>query len=100
MIRDIVMLAAELNGEERVDQNIKNYSQNAYGFENCTHAPEDGMRIPVAKAAGKYGWFKSIGKAEVLAENIIAPHIRSFDEAFRTTIRGLRNWAANHGDQG
>ena len=100
MIRDIVMLAAELNGEERVDQNIKNYSQNAYGFENCTHAPEDGMRIPVAKAAGKYGWFKSIGKAEILAENIIAPHIRLFDEAFRAKIRGLRNWAANHGDQG
>ncbi|MFK3711763.1 ATP-dependent nuclease [Leclercia adecarboxylata] len=99
MISSIVALAAELNGAERVDQNIKNFSQNTFGLESCRNAPEEGMRIPVARAAGKYSWFKSIGKAEALAETIIAPEIRTFNESFRSIIRNLRDWAANNGDQ-
>lgn len=98
MIRDIVALAADLNGEERVDRHIQNCSQEVYNFEACTDEPVNEMRAAVAMAAGNYGWFKTIGKAEALAEQIVAPEILKFHEGFRSTIRGLRNWAAENGD--
>ncbi len=56
------------------------------------------MREPVAHAAGKYGWFKTIGKAENLAEKVVSPVINQFSLPFRDIIRTLLAWAAENGD--
>lgn len=98
MISDIVTLAAELNGREKVDQHIQNCSGQAYNFNSCINEPADEMRAALATAAGNYSWFKTIGKAEVLAERVVAPAIRSFEPEFRNIIRELRDWAADNGD--
>ena len=97
-IRDIVLLAAGLNSQQQVDQHIHNCSQGAYNFDTCTGEPTEEMRTPVAHAAGKYGWFKTIGKAEDLAENIVGPVINQFSRPFKAIIRDLLAWAAENGD--
>ncbi|MCE9858187.1 ATP-dependent nuclease [Raoultella planticola] len=97
-IRDIVLLAAALNSQQQVDQHIQNCSQGAYNFEACTGEPTEEMRAPVARAAGNYGWFKTIGKAEDLAENIVGPAFVNFSQPFKAIIRDLLRWAAEDGD--
>ncbi|EJS0105070.1 AAA family ATPase [Salmonella enterica] len=97
-IRDIVLLAADLNSQQQVDQHIHNCSQGAYNFDTCTGEPTEEMRTPVAHAAGKYGWFKTIGKAEDLAENIVGPVINQFSRPFKAIIRDMLAWAAENGD--
>ncbi|MCG3099980.1 hypothetical protein MAQ58_11010 [Enterobacter sp. DRP3] len=82
-----------------MDQHIQNCSQGAYNFEACTEEPTEEMREPVARAAGEYGWFKTIGKAEDLAENIVGPAIKEFSRPFKAIIRGLLGWAAEDGAQ-
>lgn len=98
-IRDIVLLAAALKSKQQVDQHIQNCSQGAYNFEACTGEPSEEMREPVACAAGEYGWFKTIGKAEDLTENIVGPTINKFARPFKAIIRDLLEWAAEDGDQ-
>jgi hypothetical protein len=98
-IRDIVLLAATLNSQQQVNQHIQNCSQGAYNFEACAGEPTEEMREPVARAASEYGWFKTIGKAEDLAENIVGSAINDFSRPFKAIIRDLLRWAAEDGDQ-
>lgn len=95
----IVQLAATLNGEQQVDQHIKNQSDGKQTFHSCVGQPSDDMRDLLATAAGNYKWFKNIAKAESLTRMIIGPSFTRFDPIFRQTMKDLYKWAGQNGDQ-
>lgn len=99
MIPAIVTLAAKLSSQQKVDKHIQNCSLEGYDFNTCVNEPEEGMREPLGTAAKEYEWFKTIGKAEILAETVAGPDLRHFGESFTQIIRHLRQWARENGDR-
>lgn len=99
LITSSLQLAAELNGEEQVNDNILHCSKNSYNFQSCVAHPNDDMRKMLATTANKYKWFKNIAKAEQITRRLIGPHSLEFNALFQNVINGLHQWAAQNGDQ-
>lgn len=91
-IPTIVCLAAQLNGEQEVNQHIQNVSDQCFNIVSCQTQTNEDMRLPLGKAANRYKWFKNIAKAEVLARSIIGPHYNNFTGNLRETINNLLAW--------
>jgi putative ATP-dependent endonuclease of OLD family len=99
LIPEIVKLAAELNGEQEVDQHIKNKSNEQFTYTLCIDSPQDTMRQPLAEAAGHYKWFKNIAKAESLSRSIVGPKIELFSDDLQRTLKDIFNWVHSNGDE-
>ncbi len=95
----ILNLAAQNFGEQQVNQHILNHSGQQHTLLSCTTNPADNMRQPLANAAGKYKWFKSISAAELLGLHVVGPHYAAFGEEFRKQINSLYAWGQINGDR-
>ena len=95
----LVRLSATLNGEQVVDQHIRNCSQSTNTLELSMQDPNDAMRPALAAAASKYKWFKNISSAEKLATDIIFTNWNSFLQPFVSVVNNLYGWVALNGDR-
>ncbi|TCN84230.1 ATP-dependent nuclease [Shewanella fodinae] len=99
LIPSLIHLSVALNGEQEVDQHIRNCSQNNNTLQLSTTAPNDSMRQALASAASKYKWFKHISNAEMLAIDVVFPNYTTFLEPFTKAVNNLYNWVRLNGDQ-
>jgi len=95
----ILNLAAQNFGEQQVNQHILNHSGQEHTLQSCIANPADNMRQPLANAAGKYKWFKSISVAELLGQYVVGPYYAGFGEEFRNRIHSLYIWGQVNGDR-
>jgi len=98
IIPQILQMIVALNGEQEVDQHIRNVSGNILNLQMCTAPVDDSVRQPLAEAAGKYKWIKNIAKAEQLTRQILFPNYLGFSEQFKTAIVNLYQWTTQNGD--
>ncbi len=98
MLPLLVNYAAQLYGNQKIDQHIINSSTNQYNLKACLDNPIDEMRLALTKAAGDYKWFKDITKAEDLARNIIGPNLTLFNKEFSGLIKSIFSWADANGN--
>jgi predicted ATPase len=94
----IVKLASELNGQQEVNQHIKNMSTDQFNYDLCIENPSDAMRGSLTEAANRYKWFKNIAKAEALARTIVCPNMLFFAESFQNVFKDLMTWVQMNGD--
>lgn len=94
----LVKAAADLNGNQKVDQHIRNKSNQQYNLEMCLSNPVDQMRASLALASGEYSWFKNISKSEYLIRNIVGPNQQIFNGHFQSILTNLLTWVADNGD--
>ena len=95
----ILNLAAQNFGEQQVNQHILNHSGQQHTLQSCIANPADNMRQPLANAAGKYKWFKSISAAELLGQHVVGPYYARFSEEFKDRINSLYTWGQANGDR-
>jgi putative ATP-dependent endonuclease of OLD family len=98
LIPHLVKLASELNGQQEVDQHIKNKSAQKFNYDLCIENSLDTMRLPLAEAASHYKWFKNIVKAETLSRTIVCPNTQLFPEHFQNILTELLSWVEMNGD--
>ncbi|MFK4064085.1 ATP-dependent nuclease [Brucella anthropi] len=101
VILKILETAERVNSEdlEMLDSKIKSASSGKLDFEAAKFLADQDRLLPeqkvwIAKAAGgKKGWFKDIGRMELLAREVIGPQFKEFDVAFKTVVQSLIRWA-------
>ena len=91
-IPQIINLAVSRKGEDAINAQIQNQSQNKFGLHECLTNFKDDMRPIIAKAAKKKSWYKDIEPSETLARYIIGPNYNSFHEGFTSVINNLFAW--------
>jgi hypothetical protein len=96
----LIERALELTEEGLVDQHIKTKSSGKECLKTVLQDGKDaGFSVTTRKLLGesarirKAGWFKSIGKMEGVARDILGPNMDATDAGFRDVVRPLFRWA-------
>lgn len=103
VVSALIGRALELTEDGLVDQHIKTRSS---GRANLATVLQDGNDAGFSAAARKLlgessrirkaGWFKSIGKMEGVARDILGPNFDACDPGFVGPVRSLFTWAHAH----
>lgn len=95
----LIARAIDLVGQELVDAHIRSESQNALTLEAVLEAGRAGqysleMRATLGKASRtrKHGWFKSVGRFQGVALDIVFPHLGQAEEGFIALVNVLHGW--------
>lgn len=90
----------ELTEDGLVDQHIKTKSAGKASLDTILQDGKDAgfssaARILLGESSRirKAGWFKSIGKMEGVARDILGPNLDATDAGFKEVVRNLFNWA-------
>lgn len=99
-VSTLIETALQLTEDGLVDQHIKTRSS---GRANLATVLLDGRDAGFSAAARrllgessrirKAGWFKSIGKMEGVARDVLGPNLDASDAGFRDVVRNLFGWA-------
>lgn len=94
--------AVELHGAELIDEHIKTISKNAKDLKAVqTELLLDELSAETRELLGKASraknnsWFKTVGRMEDVARDIIGPDLDKADEEFRQQIDRLFDWTAD-----
>lgn len=103
----IVDLAITEHGQEMIAAHVQSASGNQETVENLRavlHSPEHAISpaqrssLVAACTTKKNPWFKTVGRMEQMARNILAPNFGDVSEDFQTRVNALLGWAqAPHG---
>lgn len=88
----LLKVAVDRKGEQKVNDHIKNASNNLYDYQKCILAFTNEMRPVFAQASGKYKWFKDIEPMELIGRYIIGPYFKSFNPDFQKAIVPMTIW--------
>lgn len=102
-ISALIERALELTEDGLVDQHIKTRSLGESSLPTVLQDGKDtGFSAVTRKLLGessrirKAGWFKSIGKMEGVARDVLGPNLDASDAGFRDVVRNLFGWAHTH----
>lgn len=102
-VDQLIERAVALHGASLVNEHIKSASENEQNLDTIRlewllqGIGIDGRRVLGRAARFDRGWFKSTGKMEDVARNIIGPDLANADAGFRTIVEDLFAWANNAG---
>jgi len=96
----LIARAIDLVGEDMVEAHIRSASENALTLQAVRAAGQAGnyppeMRTLLGKASRKRknGWFKSVGRFEGVAVDIVFPHLNQAEAGFIALVNQLHGWA-------
>lgn len=102
---ELIDRAAELHGEDLVDEHIKSASKNTMDLDTIDAELSDNTislesRQLLGKAAQfkKAGWFKSVSWMEDVARDIVGPELANADEGLKTRVNAIFKWASDAGE--
>jgi putative ATP-dependent endonuclease of OLD family len=89
--------AITLMGEELVAAHISSASTGGVTLQNCREEQSPTVRLVLGKAAQsrQNAWFKSVGKMERIARDIVGPALSSGDPEFAGLLTALFGWITN-----
>lgn len=101
-IGKMIDFAAELHGDDLIEQHIKSATQNSMDLgavraELAAGAISADTRAALGRAARakKAGWFKSVSWMEELARGIAAPELPRSEAGFRDIVNRVFEWTQN-----
>ena len=87
--------ALELHGEAPIDEHIKSASNGALQLRDCRGICDPAQRGVLGRAARSGdGWFKTVGRMETVATEILGPNLVDTTAAFQAVVDGLLRWSA------
>jgi hypothetical protein len=103
VVAALIERALELTPDGIVDQHVKTTSSGRESLASVIQDGKDagysiGMRTLLGKSARirRAGWFKSIGKMEGVARDIVGPSLEITEVEFRDVVQSLFAWAHGH----
>jgi len=88
--------ALELHGDSLVNDHIRSATNGALQLSDCRGVCAQAHRSALGKAARSGdGWFKTIGRMETVALEILAPHFENTAVPLREVVESLFNWASS-----
>ncbi len=86
--------ALTLHGDARINDHIKSASGGTLQLSDCRGVCDQRHRGLLGKAARSGDWFKTVGRMEAVAFEVLGPHFETTADSFRTVVESLFNWAA------
>lgn len=104
-VEKLLDLAAELHGEDEIDQQIKSATANGFSLATVRRACGDGsLDEPTRQILGSLAkskgspWFKTVGRMERVGNEVVGPGLATASEDFRTKIESVFSWIASSAD--
>jgi len=100
-IQTLIDRAVELAGDAMVDAHIRTQSKGQATLDSVSaeigllgsYSGDTRALLGLASRKGKNGWFKSLGKFEGVARDIVGPNLDSADPGFQELVNNLFRWA-------
>lgn len=91
--------AIELHGEALVEAHLRSASGNAIGIADCRAdcSPANRALLGKASRSKNLGWFKTVGWMTDVGHDIVGPHFKGADKAFKEQVNGLFVWMRDAG---
>lgn len=87
--------AIGLHGDSRVDDQIKSATNGSLTLSNCRGVCNHAQRGALGKAARSgSGWFKTIGRMESVAFDLLGPHFEKTAGPFANVVTSIFKWAS------
>lgn len=95
----LVELAAELAGDARIEQNLASASSGSLSLDAVRAEVARGLadvdtRRLLGRCAHQCDWFKTVGKMERAAREIVGPALDESDDSLRAVVGGIFEWIA------
>lgn len=97
-VKKLLDRAIELRGCEMIDANIRSAANGAMNLDAIKTEVDTGhvsvqTRKILATAARRSEWFKTVGRMEDVARDIVGPDLENADPSFRKRIESIFEWA-------